>query len=98
MNDLTARQQFEAWAADHDLDLKPGRCSFGQFQQAEHDADLAWEAWKFQQAKIDALQQQLEEAKSLMESACAAWQANASPEAPMRSLRDYLLHLPPASR
>ncbi|HYD95357.1 MAG TPA: hypothetical protein VEC01_08525 [Noviherbaspirillum sp.] len=96
MNDLTARQQFEAWAATRDLDLKPGRCSFGQFQHAEHDADLAWEAWKYQQAKIDALQRQLDEAKTVMERACAAWQDNAALETSIRSLRDYLLQRPPA--
>jgi hypothetical protein len=53
---IETRQKFEEWAATHDMDLKPSRCTMGAFQYSDCDADFAWEAWKTQAATIDTLQ------------------------------------------
>ena len=63
MSLIDTRQRFEEWAAAHDMDLKPGRCSMGEYQYSNCDTDFAWESWKFQQTRINELERELEKAK-----------------------------------
>jgi hypothetical protein len=56
---IETRKQFEAWAATYDLDLKPTRCSMGEFQYCELDTEFAWQAWKMQAVAIEQVREQL---------------------------------------
>lgn len=66
MSTIHIRQEFESWAATQDMDLKPGRCTMGKFQHADSDADFAWQAWKFQEARLAELRKDLDEALSIL--------------------------------
>jgi hypothetical protein len=57
--DIETRQQFEAWAATYDLDLKPARCSMGEFQYCELNTDFAWQAWKIQANALEQTRERL---------------------------------------
>lgn len=72
MSTINIRQQFENWAATQDMDLKPGRCTMGEFQHADCDADFAWEAWKFQEARLAELRKDLDEAQSILRAVDAS--------------------------
>ncbi|KRB84020.1 hypothetical protein [Noviherbaspirillum sp. Root189] len=56
---IETRHQFEAWAATYDLDLKPARCSMGEFQYCELNTDFAWQAWKIQAHAIEQAHERL---------------------------------------
>lgn len=95
---ITIRQQFEDWAATQDVDLKPGRCTMGEFQHADCDADFAWEAWKFQEARLGELRKELDEAQSILRAVDASLRHSGSDADVAQMVSAYLRRRASAGR
>lgn len=98
MSTINIRQEFERWAETQDVDLKPGRCTMGEFRQADCDADLAWEAWKFQEARLAGLRKELDEAQHILRTVHAGLKHGSDHPDVAQLLSAYLSQRAPANR